>query len=95
MTLVRTQINLEEAQYRMLQFEAQRQKRSLSDIVRESINYLNKRKTAKKKSLLTLASLDRSIKIKTTTESVAEHHDDYLYGKYSKKWGYLWKDSPK
>lgn len=93
MTLIRTQINLEEEQYRLLQFEARQQKRSLSALIRKM---LSKHITQKKKSqngLLSLALLDKNKNKKRAKYSIAEHHDDYLYGKYSKKWGSLWKNT--
>lgn len=91
----RTQINLEEEQYQLLTLEARRQNTSLSQIIRDAIETkLNKGQ--KRKSLGLLELVKHAAKEKTGRKSlsfsVAEHHDEYLYGKKSKEWAYIWKD---
>lgn len=92
MTMIRTQINLEEEQYRLLQLEAQRQKRSLSDVVREAVaKGLIMRK--KRYTLLDIAKHAAKGK-KDIPNDISENHDEYLYGKKS-KFAYAWKRSTK
>ena len=94
MTLIRTQINLEEKQHRLLTLEAQRQNRSLSDIIRETINkkFIQDQKSGNANTLLELAKHAVSFKKinPDVPDDLIEHMDDYLYGKKS-KWAYLWK----
>lgn len=97
MTLIRTQINLEENQYRLLTLEAQRQNRSLSDIVRETVdkkfNLIKKKGNAG--ALLELAKQAVSFQKynKNIPKDLIEHMDEYLYGKKSGDWKILRKKS--
>lgn len=96
MKLVRTQINLEEEQYRLLTLEARRQKRSLSDIVRETIDkkFIQPRKKDNAGALVELAKHAVSFKKfnPNVPDDLIENMDDYLYGKKS-KWAHWWKKS--
>ena len=75
--MVRTQILLEESQYRMLKDEAQATGRSLSEIVRSSIDaHLAKRQ---QDPLFDIVGCVQS-KDDQAPEDLAEHHDAYLYG---------------
>lgn len=95
MTLIRTQINLEEEQYRLLTLEAQRQKRSLSDIVRKTINkqFFKLYKKRSSNALLELAknAVDFKMINPNTPDDLVENMDEYLYGRKSKEWGYFRK----
>ena len=92
MTLIRTQVNLEEEQYRLLQLEAQRQNRSLSDLIRETIDkkFIKGKRKSNAGALLELAKHAVSFKKYNVPVDIIENMDDYLYGKKS-KWAYLWK----
>ena len=94
MVLVRTQINIEEEQYRLLILEAQRQKRSLSDIVRETIDkkFIKPQKKNNAGALLRIAqhAVDFKKINPNVPDDLAENHDEYLYGRKS-KWANLWK----
>lgn len=91
MTMIRTQINLEEEQYRLLQLEAQLHKKSLSGIVREVIDkgFIVKQKGNKKYTLLDIAKYATKGE-KDIPNDISENHDEYLYGKKS-KFAYVWK----
>ncbi len=83
--MIRTQINLEEEQHRLLTLEARRQRRSLSDLIRESINKdLKKKKKTNAGALFELAQ--KAVNFKKINPSVpddlSEHHDTYLYVKH-------------
>ena len=82
MPLVRTQINLEEEQYRLLQLESKRQNRSLSDLVRETIAKKFAPPKTKKNALLELAK--NAVNFKKINprvpDDLIENMDDYLYG---------------
>jgi len=82
--MIRTQINLEDNQYYLLTLEARQQNRSLSDLIRQLLAERLIQKTKKRKGLLALTFLDKSKNKKRERTSVAERHDDYLYGKFSK-----------
>lgn len=98
MTLIRTQINLEEKQYRLLQLEAQRQNRSLSDLIRETID----KKFNKHQRKINAGALSRiaqhAVDFKkinpNAPDDLAENHDEYLYGRKS-KWVHLWQKPKK
>ena len=96
MTLIRTQINLEEEQYRILQHEAERQNRSLSDLIRETINkkFVKVKRKGNAQALLNLAKHAVSFKEynPSVPKDIVENLDDYLYGKKS-KWLRLKKKS--
>lgn len=95
MTLVRTQINFEEEQYRLLQLEARLQKRSLSDIVRQAVNKgsIMRKRNKRKYTLLDIARHATKGK-KDIPNDISENHDEYLYGKKS-EFVYAWKRSTK
>lgn len=92
--MIRTQINLEEEQYRLILMEARRQNRSLSDIVRESINkqFIKPHKKSSSGALLMLAknAVDFKKINPHAPDDLVENMDEYLYGKRS-KWAYLWR----
>lgn len=94
--MIRTQINLEEEQYRLLAFEAKRLNRSISDLIRESVEkqFVKKVKTFNASALLELAkhAVDFKKINPAVPDDLAENHDEYLYGKKS-KWAYLWQSS--
>lgn len=91
MTMIRTQINLEEEQYRLLQLEAQLNKRSLSGIIREVIDkgFMMKQRSKKKYTLLDIAKHATKGE-KDIPNDISENHDEYLYGKKS-KFAFVWK----
>lgn len=75
--MTRTQILLEPPQYRWLTIQAQRQHKSLSQVLRELIDQQQARpvRLRREDPLFRLIGLgaDRA-------RDVAEHHDRYLYG---------------
>lgn len=94
MTLIRTQVNLEEEQYRLLSLEAQRQKRSLSDLIRESLRNQFMRTKKKGNAHLLLELAQNAIDFKKIRprppKDLIENMDEYLYGKKS-KWAFLYR----
>lgn len=96
--MIRTQINLDDSQYHLLVQMARQQNRSLSEIVRESLDdKMRKKQTLQEPSLLeALAKSATSMKTpKKFPGKTYDDHDRYLYGPKSPKWGYLWKKGVK
>lgn len=92
--MIRTQINLTRKQHRLLKLEARRQDRSVSDLIRETINkqFLKKKKQKNTNVLLELAknAVDFKKINPDVPDDLVENIDEYLYGKRS-KWKYLSK----
>lgn len=90
--MIRTQINLKEEQYRLLQLEAQRQKQSLSELIRETIDKKFRKSRKSGDALLELAknAVDFKKINPKVPDDLIENMDEYLYGRKS-KWGYLWE----
>lgn len=77
--MIRTQINLEEEQYRLLTFEAKRQNRSLSDLIRKAVNVSFKQIATKGNAdvLIRLSKLGG----KSGDPYLAQNYKKYLYEK--------------
>ena len=76
--MIRMQIQLTEAQARMLKAQAARESRSMSDVVRESVsNYLVRRGTTDRADLVNRA---RNLpgRFRSGISDLAENHDRYL-----------------
>lgn len=77
--MIRTQINLEEEQYRLLTLEAKRQNRSLSDLIRKAVNESFKQIATKGNAdvLIRLSKLGG----KSGDPYLAQNYKKYLYEK--------------
>ena len=72
----RTQLYLDEFHYRALRETAQREKKSLAQLVREIIDrHLSRRHAARDPFLKAIGS------IRGGPDNISERHKDYLYGK--------------
>lgn len=92
--MIRTQINLEEEQYRILTLEAQRQNRSVSALIRETIDKQLVRKSKKGNAKILLELAKNAVDFKKinpeTPDDLIENMDEYLYGRKSEQ-AHLWK----
>lgn len=93
--MIRTQINLEEEQHRLLVLAAQKEGKSLSELVRitidkQFINKLKKNKPSLAEALLKSAVNFRKIN-PGAPDDMSVNHNAYLYGRKSKKWSRVWK----
>ena len=91
----RTQLYLPEKTLDILKKEAKDTDKTVSEIVRETLDERLKEKDGSGASFLVKLAL-RAEKLKLKgPHDLAEHHDDYLYGRKSPKWGYLYKNERK
>lgn len=75
--MIRTQVRLREEQYTALQRRAARQKRSLAELIRESMDWWLARGPSTK-ALHGLKELSGAFRDPARANKVAEHHDRYL-----------------
>ncbi|OGY28204.1 MAG: hypothetical protein A2Z42_03845 [Candidatus Woykebacteria bacterium RBG_19FT_COMBO_43_10] len=91
----RTQLYLPEKTLEILKKEATETKRSVSEIVRETLDKrLRERKDSPASFLVEMALRAERLGYGGPGD-LAEKHDEYLYGKKSPKWGYLYKNKKK
>ncbi|MEX0622119.1 MAG: CopG family transcriptional regulator [Candidatus Woykebacteria bacterium] len=91
----RTQLYLPEKTLKILKKEAAETKRSVSEIVRETLDERLRESRGNPARFLVDMALRAERLGYSGPVDLAEKHDEYLYGKKSPKWGYLYKNKKK
>ena len=87
----RTQLYLPEKTLKILKKEAEENRRSVSDIVREKLDESLRRSGGGcAEFLLKIAEEAKKYKV-SAPHDLSTNHDEYLYGRKSPKWSYLYK----
>ena len=91
----RTQLYLPEKTLEILKKEAAETKKTVSEIVRESVATRLKERRGNGASFLVKLALQAEKEGIKGPSDLSTNHDEYLYGRKSPKWSYLYKQAPK
>lgn len=91
----RTQLYLSEKTLEILKKEAVETKQTVSEIVRESVDTRLKQRRGNGASFLVKLALQAEKEGIKGPSDLSTNHDDYLYGRKSPKWAYLYKQPRK
>ena len=76
--MIRTQIQITEEQARQIKLLAAREKKSIAEVIRESIDMRLQRQTGADETILRRRAIEIAGKYRSGVDDLAENHDRYL-----------------